>query len=185
MHRLNNKWIVGIIVIILILVDVGCVAMVEGYKEFHIREFEDFFNTKTLEEKKEYIDSGKLDICNKEEILLIPFVKEVSETECAILLSPYSQNVNSKVILNEVSLTTAEGEVISFTKDFGEIEVLSQWKESMTIVNVFNKSDSWFYNGNNLKLIINMTIQKEDDIVETEVTYDITIEGYRGTSIQV
>ena len=75
--------------------------------------------------------------------------------------------------------------MISFTEGYGEIEVLSKWDDSMILVSTFNKSDEWFYNGNNLKLTINASINSENELVETEINYDITIVGYKGTWLQV
>lgn len=172
-------------VLILVLVNAGCTKMVEGYKKFHIQQFEEFFNLKSLEKQEEYIASGKLDLYEREEVLFIPFIKEVSETECALLLFVYSQNINNKVILNEVSLVTDKEDVISFTQGFEDIEVLSKWNDSMTLINVFKKSDEWFYNGNDLILNIDASIIKENSLVETYITYDVVIEGYKGTSVQV
>lgn len=185
MHRKKNKIFILSIVIILALGNVGCVKMVEGYKKFNIQGFEEFFDIESLENQENYINSGKLDFCARREVLFIPFIKEISDTECAVLVFPYSKKNNSKLILNKVSLTTVEGDVISFTEGYGEIEVLSKWDDSMILVSTFNKSDEWFYNGNNLKLTINASINSENELVETEINYDITIVGYKGTWLQV
>lgn len=185
MKRKTSKTLVFCIIIALILGNVGCARMVEGYKKFNIEGFEEFFDIKSLEEQEQYIDSGKLDFYKREDVLFIPFIKEISDTECVILLFPYSKNVYDKISLDEVSLTTSEGDILSCTKEYGEIETLSKWNDSMMIVNTFNKSEEWFYNGNDLTLNIGVSISSGDECVATEISYNVTIKGYKGTALQV
>lgn len=185
MHGKMSKIFIFFMIITLMLEIVGCAKMVEGYKKFNIEGFEEFFDIKSLEEQEEYINSGKLDSYKREEVLFLPIIKEISDTECVILVFPYSKNVNTNVSLDEVSLTTSEGDVISFTEKYGEIEVLSNWNDSMVLVNTFNKSEEWFYNGNNLTLNINASIRTENECIETEISYHVTIKGYKGTTLQV
>lgn len=167
------------------LENIGCAKMVDGYKQFDIEGFEKFFDIKSLEEQEEYINSGKLDIYKSEGILFLPFIKEISDTECAILVFPYFKNTNNKIRLDEVSLTTPEGDVISIIKEYGEIKALSKWNDSMVIVNTFNKSEEWFYNGNNLTLNINASISSGNECVAIGISYNVTIRGYKGTTLQV
>ena len=185
MHGRISKILIICIIIISMLGNVGCAKMVEGYKQFNIKGFEEFFDIESLEEQEEYISSGKLDFYKKEEVLFLPFIKEISDTECAILVFPYSKNSNNKISLDEVSLTTSEGEVLSFTEKYGEIDTLSKWNDSMVLVNTFNKSEEWFYNGNNLTLNIKASIRNGSECVATEISYNVIIKGYKGTTLQV
>lgn len=185
MNGKTSKILVLCIAIILMLGNSGCGRMAEGYKQFNIEGFEAFFDMKSLEEQEKYIDSGNLDFYKREDVLFIAFIKEISDTECAILLFPYSKNIYNKIRLDEVSLTTSEGDVLSFTEEYGEIEALSKWNDSMVLVNTFNKSEEWFYNGNNLTLNINASIGSGDECIATEISYNVTIKGYKGTTFQV
>lgn len=180
-----SKILIFCITITLMLGNVGCAKMVDGYKKFVIEGFEEFFEYQSLEEQEKQINSGELDFCKREEVLFIPFIKEISDTECAILIFPYSKHVNNKISLDEVSLTTSEGDVICQTKECGEIEVLSKWNDSMVLVDTFNKSEEWFYNGNKLTLNINVSIKSDNECRATEISYNVTIKGYKGTTLQV
>lgn len=55
----------------------------------------------------------------------------------------------------------------------------------MLIINTFIKSEEWFYSGNNLTLNIKAGIRTGDACVTTEISYDVTMKGYKGTTFQV
>ena len=185
MGRKVSKILIFGIIITLMLGIVGCTKMVDGYKKFIIEGFEEFFEYQSLEEQEKQINSGELDFCKREEVLFIPFIKEISDTECAILIFPYSKNINKKISLDEVSLATCGGDDICHTKEYGEIEVFSKWNDSMVLVDTFNKSEEWFYNGNKLTLNIRVSIKSENKCNVTEISYKVTIKGYKGTTLQV
>lgn len=55
----------------------------------------------------------------------------------------------------------------------------------MVLVDTFNKSEEWFYNGNKLTLNINVSIKSDNECRATEISYNVTIKGYKGTTLQV
>ena len=183
-ENLNKIFVIGIIVI-LMLCSVGCTGMVEGYNLFIIDGFEEFFEYQSSEEREELISSGELDCFKKEDIILIPYIKEISHTECALLLFAYSKNTNRTIKIEEVSLVTNDGNAVCQSDESIEIEVLSKWNNSMAVVETFEKSEKWLYNGNGLTLKIQININKEIECKTAEFFYQITIKGFKGTKFQV
>jgi hypothetical protein len=98
---------------------------------------------------------------------------------------PFSKSINSKIILDEVILITSEGEMVSCTEEYGEIVISSKWNDSMILVDTFNKSEKWFYDGKKLLLNITIRMKNGDEWIETELSYNVTIKGYKGTRFQV
>lgn len=181
----KSKISILVFVVIWLLGNSGCVKMVDSYKKFNIEGFEEFFDINSSEEQQRYINSGKLDSYKREEILFIPFIKESNDTECVILILPYSQKANNRVKLEEVTLMTAEGDIICFTEEYGEIEVFSEWSDTMVLIDEFEKSEKWFYDEKELVLNIKANIINEKNCIPTEIFYNVTIRGYRGTTLQV
>ncbi len=172
------------IVIILVLGNASCFKLVDGPMIFHIEGFEEFFEIVSSEEIDAYINAGKLDDYKREEILLIPFIKE-SGDECVILLQPYSKIANYTINIAQISLTTSEGDIISYIEEYGDVETLSKWKDSMLIVSRFNKSEEWFYNGNNLILHIKASVKKGNQWIPVDISYNMTLIRYKGPAWQV
>jgi hypothetical protein len=177
--------VIASIIVILMLCSVGCTGMVEGYNLFIIDGFEEFFEYQSSEEREELISSGELDCFKKEDIILIPYIKEISHTECALLLFAYSKNTNRTIKIEEVSLVTNDGNAVCQSDESIEIEVLSKWNNSMAVVETFEKSEKWLYNGNGLTLKIQISINKEIECKTAEFFYQITIKGFKGTKFQV
>ena len=55
----------------------------------------------------------------------------------------------------------------------------------MMVINEFNKSEEWFYGGNNLMLRIKASINKKNQWIPVDISYDVTLTQYRGPSWQV
>ena len=172
------------LIIIVFFKNAGCFKLVDGYKKFHIKGFEEFDEITSEEEADEYIKEGRLDAYKREEILLIPFIKE-SGDGCVILLQPYSTDSNYIIKIGEVLLTSSDGETISYTEEYGDVATVSKWKSQMMVINEFNKSEEWFYGGNNLMLRIKASINKKNQWIPVDISYDVTLTQYRGPSWQV
>ncbi len=172
------------IIIILFFRSAGCFKLVDGPMKFHIEGLEEFFELDSSEESDEYIKEGRLDAYKREGILLIPFIKEHGDG-CIILLQPYSTDSDYTISIEEISLTTSEGDIISYIEEYGDVVTLSKWSDSMILVNEFNKSEEWFYSGNDLVLYISASVKKGEQRIPIEITYNVTTMLYRGPVWQV
>ena len=185
MNHMLKKAMIICAFILLLIICVGCVGLTEGYKKFNIKGFEDFFSISSVQEKEEYLDSGLLDFSKKNDIFLVPFLKESSHEECVLLLTAYSKNAKNKISLDKVTISTKDDIEISCIEEFGELEVLSDWSETMTLIASFKKSEEWFYDENELIVNIDATISNEESSTKAHFIYNVSIVGYKGPEFQV
>lgn len=185
MDVIIKKVLIFSLILTMVLGNIGCTTLGEGYTKFNIEGFEEFFNIKSNEAKEDYIDSGQLDAFERENVIFIPFIKEISYTECGILLFAYSENSQQKICLDEVTFSMSDGSIISSIDEYGEIEASSKWDSSMLLVSKVPKSEEWFYLGNNLALHIVASIHNGEEWVPTELTYKVFITEYKGPVVLV
>lgn len=185
MYRKFIKILIFAIAIAFVVWSFKSCMLVDGYTKFPIEGFEEFYDLESPEVREKYINSGQLDFSKKEDVYFLPFIKEGIEEECIILLNLYSEDTDNKVTLDKISLVDSNGDVIALNEEYGEAEVLSEWSSSMSVVDTFQKSEDWFYSGNNLTLHIEATITNGNKSTKAEFSYNASIVKYRGPAWQV
>lgn len=170
----NNVWTIIIMCVLILCMFMGCGQRVKGYTSFSIDEYDEFFDLVSDSDRENYIRKGNLDFSKIQDVILVPFVKETTHTECAIFLYGYSLNVNRTVQVNYVMLTAPNGAVIC--EDIPTEQEMS-WEpatDSMTKgilwLQTFEKDSSWFYNDSKLHLSIELVVEGEPKVMSYEIS---------------
>ena len=169
-----NVWTILIMCVLVSCMFIGCGQRVKGYTSFSIDEYDEFIDLVSDSDKEDYLRKGSLDSSKIQDVILVPFIKETTHTECAIFLYGYSLNENRTVQVNYVMLTASDGTVICENIPTEQEMSWESATDSMTRgvlrLQTFEKDDSWFYHDSKLHLSIEIVVEGEPSVMSHEIT---------------
>ena len=184
MFKIKKLILISLILIIGINLS-SCFQNVEGYTKFSILEYNDFFKIETNEEKKMYLENEDLQNFAVNGVALVPFIKEISDSECALLMNAYTSKMLDSVSLERVVIVLSDDTEVFVTNEPVVLECINDWTDKMNLIGKFLKDDSWFYDGNRLTLKVLVHVKENDKSWTEEIVFNILLETYSGPAWQV
>ena len=163
----------------------GCLQNVEGYTKFSILEYNGFDEIDSNEQKKTYLETTDLENVTVNSVTFVPFIKEISDSECALLMNAYTSKSLDKVFLEKITITSSDNiEVFVMDEPIG-LECINEWTDKMNLIGKLLKDNIWFYDGNRLTLTVLVCVKENDESWTEEINFNILLETYSGPSWQV
>ena len=152
-----------------------------GFFSCALKESYKIFSVNMIEGKniQEHINSNDLDFARVSEVLFIPEIKAINHGKYIIHFSAYSSCNVDKISIK--SMVFLGGEDILFSNDNEQSISLVKNGELYegNISNMFEVNNNSLKNGIRLSLKVEVSVIRDESLVDKDLIYDVLVKGYR------